>query len=82
MQNFHCRDNVKTSSKVLNFVENLLQNEGDPRSRPMNDQDHSLVFVIFTEFSLKFSHVSQRRRQFSPFQHYWEDIWGGVRGEK
>jgi hypothetical protein len=27
---------------MLNFVENLLENERDPRSRPMNDQDHSL----------------------------------------
>jgi hypothetical protein len=27
---------------MLNFVENLLENETDPRSGPMNDQDHSL----------------------------------------
>jgi hypothetical protein len=27
---------------MLNFVENLLENERDPRSGPMNDQDHSL----------------------------------------
>jgi hypothetical protein len=27
---------------MLNFVENLLENEGDPRSGPMNGQDHSL----------------------------------------
>jgi hypothetical protein len=39
---------------MLNFVENLLENERDPRSGPMNDQDHS-VFVIFTEFFVKFS---------------------------
>jgi hypothetical protein len=26
---------------MLNFVENLLENERDPRSGPMNDQDHS-----------------------------------------
>jgi hypothetical protein len=30
---------------MLNFVENLLENESDPRSEPMNDQDQS-VFVI------------------------------------
>jgi hypothetical protein len=42
---------------MLNFVENLLENERDPRSGPMNDQDHSLP-VIFTEFSVKFSIVS------------------------
>jgi hypothetical protein len=27
---------------MLNFVENLLENERDPRPGPMNDQDHSL----------------------------------------
>jgi hypothetical protein len=27
---------------MLNFVVNLLENERDPRSGPMNDQDHSL----------------------------------------
>jgi hypothetical protein len=27
---------------MLNFVENLLENERDPRSGPMNAQDHSL----------------------------------------
>jgi hypothetical protein len=27
---------------MLNFVENLLENERYPRSGPMNDQDHSL----------------------------------------
>jgi hypothetical protein len=27
---------------MLNFLENLLQNQRDPRSGPMNDQDHSL----------------------------------------
>jgi hypothetical protein len=27
---------------MLNFVENLLENERDPRSGPMNDQDNSL----------------------------------------
>jgi hypothetical protein len=27
---------------MLNFVENLLENERDPRSGPMNYQDHSL----------------------------------------
>jgi hypothetical protein len=27
---------------MLNFVENLLENERDPRSGSMNDQDHSL----------------------------------------
>jgi hypothetical protein len=25
---------------MLNFAENLLENERDPRSGPMNDQDH------------------------------------------
>jgi hypothetical protein len=27
---------------MVNFVENLLENERDPRLGPMNDQDHSL----------------------------------------
>jgi hypothetical protein len=27
---------------MLNFVENLFENERDPRSGPMNDQGHSL----------------------------------------
>jgi hypothetical protein len=27
---------------MLNFVENLTENERDPRLGPMNDQDHSL----------------------------------------
>jgi hypothetical protein len=27
---------------MLNFVENLLAHERDPRSGPVNDQDHSL----------------------------------------
>jgi hypothetical protein len=27
---------------MQNFIENLLENERDPRSGPMNDQDHSL----------------------------------------
>jgi hypothetical protein len=27
---------------LTNFLQNLLENERDPRSGPMNDQDHSL----------------------------------------
>jgi hypothetical protein len=30
------------SHLLLNFVENLLENERDPGSGPMNDQDHRL----------------------------------------
>jgi hypothetical protein len=39
-----CLKNVALSlfDTMLNFVENLLENERDPRSGPMNDQDHSL----------------------------------------
>jgi hypothetical protein len=33
---------VSLFDTMLNFVENLLENERDPRSGPMNDQDHSL----------------------------------------
>jgi hypothetical protein len=39
---------VKTLSlfdTMLNFVENLLENERDPRSGPMNDRDQESVFV-------------------------------------
>jgi hypothetical protein len=31
---------------MLNFVENLLENERDSRSGPMNDQDHSLSYLF------------------------------------
>jgi hypothetical protein len=58
------------SDTMLNFVENLLENEGDPRSGPMNDQDHSLslsdldrtlVLSHFrTNYSTKFSIVSNK----------------------
>jgi hypothetical protein len=40
---------------MLNFVENLLENERDPRSAPMNDQDHSLS-LSDPDRSLVFSH--------------------------
>jgi hypothetical protein len=40
---------------MLNFVENLLENERDPRSGPMNDQDHSLSLSDPLSFSNKFS---------------------------
>jgi hypothetical protein len=40
---------------MLNFVENLLENERDPRSGPMNDQDHSLS-LSDTDRSLVLSH--------------------------
>jgi hypothetical protein len=45
---------------MLNFVENLLENERDPRSGPMNDQDHSLSLSdpdrsLVLSFSNKFS---------------------------
>jgi hypothetical protein len=43
---------------MLNFVENLLENERDPRSGPMNDQDHSLSLSFSNKFSTKFSIVS------------------------
>jgi hypothetical protein len=33
-----------------NLVENLLENERDPRSGPMNDQDHSLSFSFLQNF--------------------------------
>jgi hypothetical protein len=35
---------------MLNFVENLLENERDPRSGPMNDQDHSLSLLFVQNF--------------------------------
>jgi hypothetical protein len=31
-------------------IENLLENERDPRSGPMNDQDHSLSFSFLQNF--------------------------------
>jgi hypothetical protein len=44
---------------MLTFVVNLLENERDPRSGPMNDQDHSLSlsdpFIGPLSFSNKFS---------------------------
>jgi hypothetical protein len=50
---------------MLNFVENLLENERDPRSGPMTDQDHSLSLSdpvgplsFSNKFSTKFSIVS------------------------
>jgi hypothetical protein len=49
---------------MLNFVENLLENERDPRSGPMNDQDHSLSLsdpdrsLVLSHFLTKFSIVS------------------------
>jgi hypothetical protein len=54
---------------MLNFVENLLENERDPRSGPMNDQDHSLslsdpdrslVLSFSNKFSTTFSIVSNK----------------------
>jgi hypothetical protein len=39
-----------------NFVESLLENERDPRSRPMNDQDHSLS-LSDPDRSLVLSHL-------------------------
>jgi hypothetical protein len=41
---------------MLNFVENLLENERDPRSGPMNDQDHSLS-LSDPDRSLVLSHL-------------------------
>jgi hypothetical protein len=35
-------DSLSLFDTMLNFVENLLENETDPRSGPMNCQDHSL----------------------------------------
>jgi hypothetical protein len=48
---------------MLNFVENLLENKKDPRSGPMNDQDHSLSLSdpdrsFSNKFCTKFSIVS------------------------
>jgi hypothetical protein len=40
---------------MLNFVENLLENEKDRRSGPMNDQDHSLS-LLDPDRSLVLSH--------------------------
>jgi hypothetical protein len=41
---------------MLNFVENLLENERDPRSGPMNDQEHSLS-LSDPDRSLVLSHL-------------------------
>jgi hypothetical protein len=41
---------------MLNFVENLLENERDPRSGPMNDQDHSELSLSDPDRSLVLSH--------------------------
>jgi hypothetical protein len=41
---------------MLNFVENLLENERDPRSVPLNDQDHSLS-LSDPDRSLVLSHL-------------------------
>jgi hypothetical protein len=41
---------------MLNFVVNLLENERDPRSGPMNDQDHSLS-LSDPDRSLVLSHL-------------------------
>jgi hypothetical protein len=41
---------------MLNFVENLLENERDPRSGPMNDRDHSLS-LSDPDRSLVLSHL-------------------------
>jgi hypothetical protein len=35
---------------MLNYVENLLENERDPRSGPMNYQDHSLSLSFLQNF--------------------------------
>jgi hypothetical protein len=44
---------------MLNFVENLLENARDPRSGPMNDQDHSL-FLSDPDRSLVLSHFLKK----------------------
>jgi hypothetical protein len=41
---------------MLNFVENLLENERDSRSGPMNDHDHSLS-LSDPDRSLALSHI-------------------------
>jgi hypothetical protein len=41
---------------MLNFVENLLENERDPQSGPMNNQDHSLS-LSDPDRSLVLSHL-------------------------
>jgi hypothetical protein len=45
---------------MLNIVENLLENERDPGSGPMNDQDHSLSLSFLQNFlwSLVSCHTS------------------------
>jgi hypothetical protein len=48
---------------MLNFVENLLENERDPRSGPMNDQDHSQSLsdpdrsLVLSHFLTNFLHL-------------------------
>jgi hypothetical protein len=52
----HPRLVLKAVKFVLNFVENLLENERDPRSGPMNEQDHSLS-LSDPDRSLVLSHL-------------------------
>jgi hypothetical protein len=62
---------------MLNFVENLLENERDPRSGPMNDQDHSLS-LSDPDRSLVLSHFLTNFLQnlascHTAFRH-WRDL--------
>jgi hypothetical protein len=50
--------NLSLFDTMLNFVETLLENERDPRSGPMNDQDHSLP-LSDPDRSLVLSHFLQ-----------------------
>jgi transposase len=77
---------------MLNFVENLLENERDPRSGPMNDQDHSLSLsdpdrsLVLSHFLTNFLQnvascytafrVYHGRRIPSPDMNPIENVWG------
>jgi hypothetical protein len=61
---------------MLNFVENLLENERDPRSGPMNDQDHSLSLsdpdrsLVLSHFLTNFlQNLASRHTAFRHIRH-------------
>jgi hypothetical protein len=62
---------------MLNFVENLLENERDPRSGPMNDQDHSLSLsdpdrsLVLSHFLTNFlQNLASCQTSLKKFSHY------------
>jgi hypothetical protein len=55
---------------MLNFVGNLSENDRDPRSGPMNDQDHSLSFSD-PDRSLVLSHFLTNFLQNLASSYYW-----------